>query len=60
MNFTQATVRNMGTHGLMSREYIKRKNHKIRVLIQPWGRLGCSSVEAPVMGMERRIRIIRL
>ena len=39
MNFTQAFVRNVGTHGLMLREYIKRKNHKIRVPLQPWGQI---------------------
>jgi methylaspartate ammonia-lyase len=31
----QASVRNVGTHGLMLREYIKWKNHKIRV-DRPW------------------------
>jgi hypothetical protein len=30
MNLTQASVRNVGTHGLMLREYIKRKNRKIQ------------------------------
>ncbi|MCB5877774.1 hypothetical protein LIR51_23450 [Blautia producta] len=54
MNFTQASVRNVGTHGLMLREYIKRKNCKIRVPMQPWGQIGCSSEEIPVMGTERR------
>ena len=39
MNFTQASVRNVGTHGLMIREYIKRKNRKIRVPMQPWGQI---------------------
>ena len=39
MNFTQVFVRNVGTHGLMLREYIKRKNHKIRVPMQPWGQI---------------------
>ncbi|MCR1989581.1 hypothetical protein NSB24_25710 [Blautia coccoides] len=39
MNFTQASVRNVGTHGLMLREYIKRKNRKIRVPMQPWGQI---------------------
>ena len=37
MNFTQASVRNVGTHGLMLREDIKRKNRKIRVPMQSWG-----------------------
>lgn len=39
MNFTQASVRNVGTHGLMIREYIKWKNRKIRVPMQPWGQI---------------------
>jgi hypothetical protein len=30
MNLIQASVRNVGTHGLMLREGIKRKNHKIQ------------------------------
>ena len=40
MNFTQASVRNVGTHGLMLREYIKRKDRKIRVPMQSWGQIG--------------------
>ena len=40
MNLIQAFVRNVGTHGLMLREYIKRKNRKIRVPMQPWGQIG--------------------
>ncbi|WP_275443894.1 hypothetical protein [Petralouisia muris] len=40
MNFTQASARNVGTHGLMLREHIKRKNRKIRVPMQSWGRIG--------------------
>ena len=43
MNLIQAFVWNVETHGLMLREYIKRKNRKIRVPMQSWGRLGCSS-----------------
>ena len=39
MNFTQALVRNVGTHGLMIREYIKRKNREIRVPMQSWGQI---------------------
>jgi hypothetical protein len=30
MNSTQASVRNVGTHGLMLREGIKRQNRKIQ------------------------------
>jgi len=30
MNITQASVRNVGTHGLMTREGIKRKTRKIQ------------------------------
>jgi hypothetical protein len=37
MSFMQAFVRNVGTHGLMTREYIKWQNHEIRVPMQPWG-----------------------
>lgn len=40
MNLTQASVRNVGTHGLMIREDIKRKNRKIRVPMQSWGQIG--------------------
>ena len=39
MNRIQAFVRNVGTHGLMIREYIKRKTRKIRVPMQPWGQI---------------------
>ena len=40
MNFVQAFVRNVGTHGLMIREYVKRKNRKARVPMQSWGQIG--------------------
>ncbi len=39
MNFTQAFIWNVGTHGLMIREYIKWQNHKIRVPMQSWGQI---------------------
>jgi hypothetical protein len=33
----QAFIRNVGTHGLMLREYTKWKNYKVRVPMQSWG-----------------------
>lgn len=40
MNLTQASVWNVGTHGLMTREYFKRKNREKRVPMQSWGQIG--------------------
>lgn len=34
MNFAQASVWNVGTYGLMLREYAKCMKHKVRVLMQ--------------------------
>jgi len=39
MNLIRAFVRNVGTHGLMLREYFKRKNRKKRVSMQAWGQI---------------------
>ncbi|GHU69011.1 hypothetical protein AGMMS49983_21990 [Clostridia bacterium] len=37
MNLIQAFIRNVGTHGLMLREYTKCGKHEVRVPMQSWG-----------------------
>jgi len=53
----QAFVRNVGTHTLMPREYIKRLNSQDKSTDAVCGgRPSCSSKEVSVMEMERRPR----
>jgi hypothetical protein len=59
MNLIQASVRNVGTHGLMLRENTKRKNRKVKSTDAVMGAdriVVAKNKEAPVMGVERRIR----
>ena len=58
----QAFVRNVGTHGLMIRENIKRKNRKVKSTDAAMGAdriVVAKNKEATVMGVERRIRVIQ-
>lgn len=58
MNLIQAFAWNVGTYGLMLREYSSGSPARREYRCSHRGRLNCSSDEFPVMGMERRIQII--
>ena len=58
MNFTQASVWNMGTHELKLRKYIKWKKRKIKAPGQPWGQTEMQQEELSLLFIGEREEVV--